>query len=400
MHLLRNTSSSSIIPIKIAIAALMAAVAGILTGCSAGDAASPPVAAPSLEVKYFTVKTENVTLPKELPGRASAYRVAEVRARINGIVLERLFEEGTDVTEGQVLFVIDPAPYQAALDSAKASLARAEASLVSISAQTKRFRGLVATNAISQQNYDDALARELVAKAEVSAAQAAVRAAEINLDYTRVAAPISGRIGRASVTEGAYVQQATATLLATIQQLDPLYIDLNQSAEEVLRLKAALSSGRLQRTEKGEAELNVILESGRVYEYTGSLQFSDVSVNPSTGTVALRGTVPNPDNDLLPGMFVRARIEEGTDPNAILVPQPLVSRNAKGEAVVMLVNEENKVEARVVETARTVGDRWLVTKGLEPGDRIIMDNLHKVRPGIPVTPIVAQAKAEETGPKA
>ncbi len=245
MHRFQDTGSSQTLRDKVAIAALVVAMAGLLSGCNVGDAAASPAGPPpSLEVKYFTVKTENVSLPKELPGRASAYRVAEVRARINGIVLERLFEEGADVTEGQVLFVIDPAPYRAALDSAKANLARAEASLVSASTQAKRFRGLIATKAISQQNYDDALATELASKAEVAAAQAAVRAAEINLGYTRVSAPISGRIGRASVTEGAYAQQATATLLATIQQLDPLYIDLNQSAEEVLRLKAALSSGR------------------------------------------------------------------------------------------------------------------------------------------------------------
>lgn len=372
----------------------------IFSGCSGGDAAVASGPPPTMTVKVETVKTESVSLPKELPGRVSAFKVAEVRARINGIVLKRLFDEGSFVKEGEPLFEIDPAPYQAAVDSALANLARAEASLASASAQAKRFRSLVETSAISQQTYDDAVASELVAKAEIAAAKAAVKVAEINLGYTTVTSPISGQIGRAVVTEGAYVQQASATLLATVQQLDPLYVDLNQSVDEVLSLKASLASGRLQQSDESTAKLSVILNSGQVYGYEGALQFSDISVNPGTGTVLLRGTVPNPDNDLLPGMFVRARISEGIDPNAILVSQSLVSRNSKGQAVVMVVGPDDIVQGRVVKTSRSVGNRWLVSEGLEPGDRIIVDNLLKVRPGIPVKPVLADEASESIKPQA
>lgn len=347
-----------------------------------------------------TLKTEPVTLSQELPGRLSAFRVAEVRARISGIVQKRLFTEGTDVEEGQVLFEIDPAPYQAALDSARATLARAEASLASAEAQVERFKGLVETNAVAKQTYDDAVSKQLSLRADVAAGQAAVRTAEINLGYTRVTSPIGGRIGRAAVTEGAYVQQGAATLLATVQQLDPLYVDLSQSAEQVLRLKQSLASGRLQRAGDGNAKLTVVLGTGDVYKQTGSLQFSDVTVNPGTGTVTLRGTVPNPDHDLLPGMFVRARLDEGTDPNAILVPQSFVSRNAQGQAIALVVGAEDKVEVRVLDTSRTVGNRWVVNGGLKPGDRLIVDNLQRIRPGMPVKPVPAAAPVTQAAPQA
>lgn len=356
-----------------------------LAGCGKEPSAASSAAPPPIEVEVLEVKTEPVTLSQELPGRTSAYRVAEVRARVSGIVEKRLFEEGANVEAGDVLFEIDPAPFQAALDSARANLARAEAGLSAAAAQTERFEGLVSTNAISRQSYDDAFSAQLSLKAEVASAEAAVRAAEINLGYTRVTAPITGRIGRAEVTEGAYVQQATATMLARIQQLDPLYVDLSRSAEEVLRLKASLESGRLARAGEGAAEIRVILEGDRFYEKVGELRFSDVSVDPGTGTVMLRGTVPNPDLDLMPGMFVRARIEEGTDPNAILVPQSIVSRNARGEGTVLVAGTDGKAELRVIEARRAVGNRWLVAAGLEPGDRIIVDNRHKVRPGSAVT---------------
>ncbi len=362
----------------------------MLAGC--GKNQSAMVAAPApLEVTVLTVKPEQITLSKELPGRISASRVAEVRARINGIVQKRLFIEGGEVKEGDVLFEIDPAPYEAALESARATLDRAKASLASAQVQAERFKDLVATNAISKQNYDDAVARQLGFAADVAAGLAAVRAAEINLGYTRVTSPISGRIGRAEVTEGAYVQQGAATLLAVVQQLDPLYVDLNQSAEEVLGLKEALASGRLQHTAQGAAKLTVILSDGRAYPRPGILQFSDVSVNITTGTITLRGTVPNPDSNLLPGMFVRARLEEGTDPAAILVPQSVVSRSAKGDATVLVVGEENKATVRIVQASRAVGNRWLISGGLKQGDLIIVDNLQKLRPGAPVKPVSAQA---------
>jgi membrane fusion protein (multidrug efflux system) len=369
------------------LAATLSAALLLAAGCGKKNAA--PAAPPPLPVSVLVVAPEAVTLSQELPGRTSAFRVAEVRARINGIVQKRLFTEGADVKEGDVLFEIDPAPYQAALDSAKATLARAEAGLASTQAQADRFKGLVSTNAISQQNYDDAVASSLGSAADVAAAKAAVRTAEINLGYTRVTSPIDGRIGRAEVTEGAYVQQGTATLLATVQQLDPLYVDLSQSADDVLRLRDALASGRLQRAGEGAAKLSLMLNNNQPYAHPGALQFSDVSVNPSTGTVTLRAIFPNPDSNLFPGMFVRARLEEGTDPSAILLPQPLVSRNTKGEATALLVNAENKVKVRVLQTSRTVGNRWLISGGLQPGDRVITDNLQKIRPGMTVNPVPA-----------
>lgn len=351
-----------------------------------------------MEVGVLVVRPETVALSREVPGRLSPYRIAEVRARINGIVQKRLFDEGADVKEGDVLFEIDPAPYQAALDSARAMLARAEASLASANAQAERFKGLVASNAISKQNYDDAVANHLAATADVAAARAAVRTAEINLGYTRVTSPISGRIGRAEVTEGAYVQQGTATLLAVVQQLDPLYVDLTQSAEEVLQLKEALASGRLQRTSEGAAKFSILLRGGATYAQSGSLEFSDVSVNTATGSVGLRGTVANPELQLLPGLFVRALLEEGTNPSAILIPQSVVNRNAKGEPTTLVVGAENKVELRTLQVARAVGNRWLVTGGLQPGDQVIVDHLQKIRPGAPVKPTPVNTTAASTPP--
>ena len=368
-----------------------------LSACNKEDKAETNHDAASqqaMPVQVLTVKTESVTLHRELPGRTSPFRVAQVRARVNGIIEKRLFEEGSDVQAGQVLFEIDPAPYQAELDSARANLARAEASYEAAQLQSERFKQLVKTNAISQQNYDDANASALSLKAEIAAAKAALDSAQINLDYTKVTAPISGRIGRAEVTEGAYVQQATATLLGTIQQIDPLYIDLNESAEEVLKLKAALEAGKLDRGASGGTEVQVILNDGSVLPQKGSLQFSDVSVNTSTGTVMLRAILPNEESNLLPGMFVRARIVEGINQNAILVPQNLVSRNTRGEPVVLLVNAENIIEQRIIETKRTVDDAWLVTGGLEAGERLLKNNLQKVRPGMPVQVVAAEAASE------
>lgn len=391
---MKNHSNSFTNSLKLSLACL-ALVS--LSACDKEEAAETTNAAASqqaMPVQVLTVKSESVTLHRELPGRTSPFRVAQVRARVNGIIEKRLFEEGSDVAEGQVLFEIDPAPYQAQLDSAQANLARAKASYQAAQLQAERFKQLVKTNAISQQNYDDAQAAALSLKAEIAAAKAAVDTAQINLDYTKVTAPISGRIGRAEVTEGAYVQQATATLLGTIQQIDPLYVDLNESAEEVLKLKAALEAGKLDRSASGGTEVQVILNDGSVLPQKGSLQFSDVSVNITTGTVMLRAILPNAENDLLPGMFVRARIVEGINQNAILVPQSLVSRNTRGEPVVLLVNAENIIEQRIIETERTVGDAWLVTGGLEVGERLLSNNLQKVRPGMPVQVVAAEAATE------
>ncbi len=373
------------------LAALGLGLTVAFVGC--GKKAAAPAAAagarPATPVAVLSIAPQPVTLTRELPGRTSASRVAEVRARISGIVLKRHFTEGADVAAGQLLFEIDPAPYQAALDSARAALARAQANLESSRLTAERYEGLVATHAVSQQNYDDANAYYLAAKAEVAAAEAAVRSADINLGYTRVTSPIAGRIGRAEVTEGAYVQQATATLLATVQQLDPLYVDLSQSADEVLRLRAALESGAIKRTADGAASIRLRSSFGATHAAAGSLQFSDVTVNPGTGTVTLRGLVPNPDTTLLPGMFVLATLEEGTNPDAILVPMAAVSRNARGAATVYVVSPENIVELRIIETRQTVGDQWLVTSGLQTGDQVILNNLQKIRPGAPVSVVPA-----------
>ncbi|MET0263055.1 MAG: efflux RND transporter periplasmic adaptor subunit [Rariglobus sp.] len=358
-----------------------------LSGCSKKSTA--PAAAAPVEVGIITVASSPVTLTQELPGRTSAFRIAEVRARVSGIVLKRNFTEGGDVKEGQLLYTIDPAPYQATLDSAKANLARADANAAVTRLQADRFKKLIEAKAISQQEYDDVAAAHLAAEADVAAAKAATQSAEINIGYTQVTAPVSGRIGRSQVTEGAYVQQGTATLLATIQQLDPLYVDLTQSSNEVLRLRRALAEGKLQRSGEGVAKVQLLLDDNSVYAQEGTLQFSDVTVNPSTSSISLRALFPNPKNDLLPGMFVRARLQEGSTPDAILVPQFAVTRNTKGEATALVVGAEDKVELRVLRTDRAVGNQWLVADGLKVGDRVIVQNLQRVRPGTVVKAIAA-----------
>lgn len=366
-------------------ATLVAALA--LTGCSKKAAANNAPA--PIEVGVITVSATPVTLTQELPGRTSAFRIAEVRARVSGIVLKRHFTEGGDVKEGQLLYTIDPAPYQAALDSAKAALARAEANAAVTRLQAERSQKLIEASAISQQEYDSVAAAHLAAEADVSAAKAAVQAAGINIGYTQVTAPVSGRIGRSQVTEGAYVQQGAATLLATVQQLDPLYVDLTQSSTEVFRLRRALDEGKLQRAAEGGAKVKLILDDGRTYSEDGTLQFSDVTVDPSTSSITLRALFPNPTNELLPGLFVRARLEEGSTPDAILVPQFGVTRNTRGEATALVVGAGNKVELRVLKTDRAVGNQWLVADGLKSGDQLIVQNLQRIRPGVVVKPIPA-----------
>jgi membrane fusion protein (multidrug efflux system) len=347
-----------------------------------------------VEVGVVTLASTAVTLTKELPGRTSAYRVAEVRARVNGIVLKRLFTEGADVKQGQPLFTIDPEPYQAALDSAKATLARAEANLANARLQAQRFSELVADNAVSRQEYDNAMAGLKASEADVAAGRAAVQTARINLGYTRVTSPQSGRIGRSAVTEGAYVQQAQATLLATVQQLDPVYVDLTQSSAELLRLRRDLAEGRLQSAGKDSAKVKLVLEDGREYGHPGALQFADVTVDPSTGSIALRALFPNPRGELLPGMFVRARVEEGVNPEALLVPQQGVTRDQKGLPTALVVNAQSRVERRQLVTDRAVGDSWLVTAGLKAGDRVIVEGLQKIRPGQEVSPVAAAASKQ------
>lgn len=367
------------------------AITAALGACGKDKPAAPPAAAAAqgpVQVGVITVTAQPVTLTRELPGRTSALRIAEVRARVNGIVQKRLFTEGGDVKAGQALFVIDPAPYQAALDSAQAQLARAEAGVTSAQSLADRYATLIQSSAISRQEYDDATSRLKIAQADLAGARAAVKTARINLDYTTVAAPIAGRIGRAEVTEGAYVQQAAATLMATIQQLDRVYVDVTVSSADHARMRRAVESGELQ-TAEGAAKVGLLLEDGRAYPEAGTLQFADVSVDPSTGSISLRAIFPNPRGELLPGMFVRARLEEGTDPNAILLAQRAVSRDQAGRPTALVVGKDGKVELRQLVTDRSIGDAWLITSGLAVGEQVIVEGLQKVRPGAAVTPVPA-----------
>ncbi len=363
------------------------AVLALLAACSSRSAA-PPAPGP-VEVGVATITPAPLTLTRELPGRTSAFRVAEVRARVNGIVQKRLFVEGSDVKEGQKLFLIDPAPYEAALDGAKAALARAEATLGNARVQAQRAAELIKTNVVSQQDHDNAMAALKTAEADVASARAAEQAARINFGFTTVTAPVSGRIGRSAVTEGAYAQASQATLLVTIQQIDPMYVDLAQSADDALRLKRDLESGKLQGAGKGQARVLLVTDDGREYAHAGTLQFAGVTVDPGTGSITLRALFPNPAGELLPGMFVRARLDEGVNPAALLVPQVGVTRDQKGLPVALVVNAEKKVERRQLVTDRAVGTAWLVTDGIQPGDQVIVEGVQKVRPGALVNPVPA-----------
>jgi len=370
------------------VAGLAIIAAAVLVAACGARSAAPPAPGP-VEVGVVTISPAPLTLTRELPGRTSAFRVAEVRSRVNGIVQKRLFVEGSDVKEGQKLFLIDPAPYEAALDGAKAALARAEATLANARLQAQRHADLIKSNIVSQQDHDNAMAALKTAEADVAAARAAEQTARINFGYTTVTAPVRGRIGRSAVTEGAYVQAAQATLLATVQQLDPVYVDVTQSADEVLRLRRDLEGGKLQGAGKGQVRVRLVTDDGREYAHAGTLQFTDVTVDPGTGSIALRALFANPKGELLPGMFVRARLEEGVNPAALLVPQVGVTRDQKGMPVAMVVNGERKVERRLLVTDRAVGNAWLVTEGIRPGDQVIVEGLQKVRPGTLVNPVPA-----------
>jgi membrane fusion protein, multidrug efflux system len=360
----------------------------------------PPVSPPA-EVSVVMTATERVNRTTELPGRINSVREAQVRARATGILLKRRFEEGSNVKEGQVLFEIDPAPLQASLNSARASRAKSEAALKESKATGDRYKELVPINAISKQVYDQAMATFGQNEAELLAAEAAVQTAELNLGYAQVRAPISGRIGKALVTEGALVSATEATQLAVIRQLDPVYFDFTQSSTEVLRLKRALEKGSLESASPGEARVTLMLEDGTVYQHAGKLLFSDIAVDPTTGMITLRAEVPNPENLLMPGMFARAQIVEGINTNAITIPQRTITRGAAGAATVLVVTDENKVEARNIEADLTVGTKVVVSKGLKPGERIIVEGSQKAPPGSVVKPVpfIAPAAGLETKPK-
>ncbi len=352
----------------------------LLAGCdSAKNAGQKPPSAPP-EVGVITVQSQRVALTTELPGRTAPNLIAEVRPQVNGIVRKRLFTEGTDVKVGQLLYQIDPAGYQAAYDSAKASLARAEANCIPAGLKEERFRALVKSKGVSQQEYDDAFAALKQSEADVAYNRAQVETNRINLAYTRVIAPISGRIGRSAITDGALVTANQVTPLATILRLDSVYVDVTQSSSEALRWKRNLEGGLLKGG-GGKARVKLLLEDGTPYPLPGILKFSEVTVDQSTGSIVLRAVFPNPKKILLPGMFVRALLEEGISEKAILIPQRGVSRNPAGSAMVMVVGKEEKVEPRVIKVERTVGDSWLVSEGMKPGDRVILEGIQKARPG-------------------
>ncbi|EDH2216994.1 multidrug efflux RND transporter periplasmic adaptor subunit AcrA [Salmonella enterica] len=339
------------------------------------------------EVGVVTLKTEPLQITTELPGRTVAYRIAEVRPQVSGIILKRNFVEGSDIEAGVSLYQIDPATYQATYDSAKGDLAKAQAAANIAELTVKRYQKLLGTQYISKQEYDQALADAQQATAAVVAAKAAVETTRINLAYTKVTSPISGRIGKSSVTEGALVQNGQASALATVQQLDPIYVDVTQSSNDFLRLKQELANGSLKQ-ENGKAKVDLVTSDGIKFPQSGTLEFSDVTVDQSTGSITLRAIFPNPDHTLLPGMFVRARLQEGTKPTALLVPQQGVTRTPRGDATVLVVGADNKVETRQIVASQAIGDKWLVTDGLKAGDRVVVSGLQKVRPG-------AQVKVQE-----
>ncbi len=379
------------------IIAIIGILAGclVLTGCDKQSGTGQTPAGPP-EVGVVVVKPQRVALTTELSGRTAAFLIAEVRPQVGGIIQKRLFTEGSDVNAGKLLYQIDPASYQAALSSAKALLARAEANITTARLKAGRYEELVKINAVSQQDYDDAKAGLKLVEADVEAGKAAVETARINLAYTNVTAPISGRISRSSVTVGALVSASQGTALATIQQLDQVYVDVTQSSAEMLRLKQALASGQLTKQAASQSKVKLILEDGTPYPLEGLLKFSEVTVDQSTGSITLRTIFPNPKHTLLPGMYVRAVIEEGINDQAILVPQQGVTRNPAGNAMVMVVGAEEKVEPRVIKVARTVGDSWLVSEGLKPDDRVIVEGLQKARPGTPVKTVPFGSKVEGT----
>ncbi len=361
-------------------AGIIFAMATLLTAC--GDKAAPPAQLP--EAAFVTVVLEKIAIENELPGRLESYRTAEVRARVPGIILKRAFEEGSNVKQGQLLFQIDPRDYKASVQNAQASLARAEANKVQADLKLKRYTPLVAINAVSKQEFDEAVAAQKQAAADVEASKAELIKAKLNLEYAIVTAPISGRIGRQMVTEGALVGQNETTLLATIQQINPIYLNLTQSSAELLKLRQKMQNGMLQNADKLGLNVTMVMEDGSIYPHTGKLLFSDISVDPTTGEVSIRAVFPNPDNMILPGMFVRAKLEQAIDENAITLPQHAVQHSNKGSSV-MVLNNENKVEVRTVKTGGAVGgNRWFITEGLQPGDRVVVEGLQKIKPGSPV----------------
>ncbi|SFH99691.1 membrane fusion protein, multidrug efflux system [Collimonas sp. OK307] len=359
--------------------AVLSAVAACGKKPDAQGAPPPP------GVSFITVAPERLALTTELPGRLEATRIAEIRARTAGIILKRSFREGSDVKSGEVLYRIDPAPMQAAYESAQATLARAEANLTTATLKAQRYKPLVDVNAVSKQEYDDTVAAQKQAAADVASAKAARQTASLNLGYATVTSPISGRIGKALVTEGALVGQGEATQLATVQQIDPIYVNLTQSSTDILKLQQAMKSGQLQSAGQSQAKVTLKTEDGSTYPQSGKLLFSDLTVDPTTGSVTLRAEFPNPDHSLLPGMYVRAKLEQAVNDSALTVPQQAVQRDLNGSSV-FVIGADNKVAVRPVKADTAQGDKWIVTDGLKSGDKVIVDGLQKVKPGAVVKP--------------
>lgn len=383
----------------------------LLSACKSKISTRP---AEPAEVAVVTLHSERVVLTTELPGRTCAYLVAEIRPQVNGLIQNRFFHEGANVRAGELLYLIDPGPYEAAYAQAKAALATAEAELLTVDAdlpaiqsREERLKGLVAIHAVGQQEYDDAnsalhqvQATIQARKMAVEVAHAALDSARINLSYTPIRSPIAGRIGISNVTVGALATAYQPTPLAVVQRLDPIYVDVVQASSSVLQLRQRLESGRLKKDGTLQSEVTLMLDEGAPYALHGTLQFRDVTVDPATGSMTLRMVFPNPDNVLLPGMFVRAYVEEGVVEQALLVPQQAVSRNLKGIPVVLVVNKDDKVEQRTLELDRPIGNKWLVTSGLVPGDRVIVEGLQKVRPGdrVRAVPFATPSASTEAKP--
>jgi membrane fusion protein (multidrug efflux system) len=361
----------------------------LLAACSRGG---PPGGMPpggfTPQVTVVTLKAQPVTLTRELPGRTNAYLVAEVRPQVSGVLKKRLFEEGSLVKAGQPLYEIDDAIYRAQLESAQAQLAKAEAALVAARLTAERDEELIKIDAVSRQDHENAVSAFGQAQADVASGKAAVANAQVNLQYAHLTAPITGRIGKSAVTVGALVTADQATAMATIQQLDPIYVDVNQASSEWLRLKQEIDSGRAK-SGTADSPVTIILADGRTYAQKGRLQFADVTVDPSTGDFLLRAIVPNPNDELLPGMYVRARLDEGVLSNGVLAPQQGIARDPKGNATALVVDAQGKVESRDVKVSRTIGDQWLIDEGLSGGDRVIVEGLQKVQPGMAVSAVEA-----------
>lgn len=364
----------------------------LLAACS--DSA-PPGAQQAPEVGYITVQSQSVTLQRELPGRTNPHQIAEVRPQVTGVIKQRLFEEGAEVKAGDPLYQIDDRLYRSAVASAQADLARARAASESARLTIRRFERLVEMKAVSQQEHDEARAAFDESAAAVAAAEAALQTARINLDYATITAPISGRIGRSTVTAGALVTANQAQALTTIRQLDPIYVDLTQSNNELRQLRAAMAAGQLQKVGDDEARVILLMEDGTQYAHPGTLQFAEYAVDEGTGSVALRALFPNPDGDLLPGMFVRARLPEGRRSDAVLVPQKGIARDPRGNATAMLVSADNTAEQRAVVAERAIGNQWLISEGLQAGDKLILEGLQRIRPGAPVRAVELDTEQSE-----